>query len=220
MKSALCQLLRLVPVAILAAATGGCSSIYYGAMEKFGWEKRDILVKRVTEARDAQGQAKEQFKSALEQFSSVVAVDGGELEAKYSKLSAEFERSEARAAAVSERIRAVEQVSKALFKEWRAELDQYTSASLRQSSRETLELTESRYKQYIAAMQRAEKKMAPVLNAFRDQVLFLKHNLNARAVASLQAELRSVENSTTALLRDMEASITEANSFISTLEKN
>jgi hypothetical protein len=65
------------------AATAGCSSAYYATMEKFGVHKRDLLVKRVTQARESQVEAKEQFASALEQFRSVVAVDGGNLEAKY-----------------------------------------------------------------------------------------------------------------------------------------
>ena len=47
---------------------GGCSSAYYGAMEKVGVHKRDIMVDRVEDARDSQAAAQEQFKSALEQF--------------------------------------------------------------------------------------------------------------------------------------------------------
>jgi hypothetical protein len=68
-------------------------------------------------------------------------------------------------------------------------------------------------------MKRAEKKIAPVLSAFRDQVLFLKHNLNAQAVASLQGELVSIESDVASLIREMEASINEADSFIQSLAK-
>jgi len=68
-------------------------------------------------------------------------------------------------------------------------------------------------------MKRAEKKMEPVLSAFRDQVLFLKHNLNAKAIASLQTELVSVEAEVNSLIRDMETSIKEANAFISAMAK-
>ena len=38
---------------------GGCSSTYYGAMEKVGIHKRDILVDRVEDARDSQEDAQE-----------------------------------------------------------------------------------------------------------------------------------------------------------------
>ena len=57
-------------------------------------------------------------------------------------------------------------------------------------------------------------KIAPVLSAFHDQVLFLKHNLNAQAIASLQDELTTVENETGILIQEMEKSIDEADAFI------
>ena len=197
----------------------GCSSAYYGTMEKLGYHKRDIMVSRVESARDAQEEAKEQFKSALEQFSSVLKVDGGELEEKYAQLKAAYDKSAARAEAVQERIEDVEDVSEALFDEWQTELNQYTSESLRRSSARKLRQTKQQYAQLIGAMKRAEKKMEPVLRAFNDQVLFLKHNLNARAIASLQTELASVEAEVNSLIRDMEASIKEADVFINAMAK-
>jgi hypothetical protein len=63
-------------------------------------------------------------------------------------------------------------------------------------------------------MKRAEAKVDPVLSAFRDQVLFLKHNLNAQAIASLHKELASVEVDVTSLINEMEVSIAEADRFI------
>ena len=192
----------------------GCSSAYYGTMEKLGYHKRDLMVSRVEEARDAQQDAKEQFESALEKFSSVLKVDGGKLEEKYEQLKTAYDESDARAETVRDRIEAVEDVSEALFDEWQAELDQYSSDSLRRSSARKLKQTRRQYTQLIGAMKRAEKKMEPVLSAFRDQVLFLKHNLNAKAIASLQTELVSVEAEVNSLIRDMETSIKEADAFI------
>ena len=69
----------------------------------------------------------------------------------------------------------------------------------------------------IDAMKRVENKIDPVLSAFRDQVLFLKHNLNAQAIASLKSELASVEDDVAALIKEMEASIAEADKFIKTM---
>ena len=59
--------------------------------------------------------------------------------------------------------------------------------------------------------------MAPPLAAFRDQVTFLKHNLNAQAIASLETQVVSIETDVKKLVADMEASIAEADSFIKTL---
>ena len=197
----------------------GCQSAYYKTMETFGYHKRDLLVDRVEDARDAQEEAKQQFASALEEFSSVINFQGGELEEQYKKLSAEQEQSESKAKAVRKRISDVENVAEALFDEWQSELDEYTNQKLRSSSEQKLEETRSRYEQLINAMKRAESKIEPVLSAFRDQVLFLKHNLNAQAIASLHDELASVEQEIASLIKEMEASIAEADSFIQAMSQ-
>jgi hypothetical protein len=48
----------------------------------------------------------------------------------------------------------------------------------------------------------------------RDQVLFLKHNLNAKDIVSLRGELVQVESDTDKLIKELEASIAEADRFI------
>lgn len=199
---------------MLTTGLAACQAAYYGAMEKFGYEKRDILVKRVESAREAQQQAREQFESALAQFIAVTDFSGGELERQYNKLKDAYDDSNARANHVRERIDDVERVAHDLFKEWAKELNEYTDAGLRRSSQRQLDATQHRYQKLIAAMHRAEKKLDPVLNAFRDRVLYLKHNLNARAIASLRAQRAKVEADIGALIEDMNRSIREADAFI------
>ncbi|ABA57901.1 DUF2959 domain-containing protein [Nitrosococcus oceani] len=196
----------------------GCQAAYYKTMEEFGYHKRDILADRVEEVRDTQIEAKEQFQSALEQFSSVVNYDGGDLEDLYEELNGEYQASQKKAEAVHDRIASVENVAGALFQEWEEELDQYDNPSLRRSSQQQLTQTRTRYDKLIRAMKRAEAKIEPVLTTFHDQVLFLKHNLNARAIASLQGELSTIETDVNRLVQEMEAAIDEANEFIKTLE--
>lgn len=196
----------------------GCSTVndaYYSGVEKLtGNEKRDLLVKRVSNARDAQQDAKEQFVSALDEFTSIVNFDGGELEKRYGRLKSELDRSNNRASAVSSKIASVERVSRSLFAEWKNEIDTYDNANLKAQSQKLMGDTQGRYSQLIGKMKAAESKMNPVLRAFNDQVLYLKHNLNATAIASLKTELDSVEGDVASLIRDMEASIAEADAFI------
>ena len=210
-------IVKRLPLLLALLSLGACSTVYYETMEQFGIHKRDILVDRVEEARDSQEAAKEQFSSALEQFTTLLNFDGGDLRAAYDSLNDEFEESESKAEAVSDRIRAVENVSADLFNEWEDELELYTSQSLRSSSADTLRQTRVRYEQLVASMHAAESKMLPVVNAFRDQVLFLKHNLNSRAIASLRSELVTIEGDISALIVDMENSISESNRFLTEL---
>lgn len=207
----------LYGLTLCAIVITGCKSTYYGAWEAVGVHKRDILVDRVEKARDDQEEAKEQFTSALEQFRSVVQVDGGELDEKYQTLSKELDRSEDAAEDVRDRIDAIESVATALFKEWEAELDDYSSDSLRRASEDQLDETRDRYEEMIEVMRKAEATMEPVLAAFRDQVLFLKHNLNARAIASIQNEANDLQSDIEALIHEMQRSIDEANDFIQSM---
>ncbi len=191
-----------------------CSQAYYGALEKVGIHKRDIMVDRVEDAKQSQEEARDQFQSALEEFSSVANFQGGDLEDTYKKLNNELQKSEAKAEDVKNRIDSVEDVSIALFKEWEQELEQYENQKLRKQSEQQLNDTKIRYQQLMAAMRLAESRIEPVLKPFRDQVLFLKHNLNAKAIASLRGELVQVESDTDKLIKELEASIAEADRFI------
>ena len=209
----------ILSVFVLTVLLGGCSSAYYGAMEKVGIHKRDIMVDRVTDARDSQQEAKDEFSSALEQFQAMLGTSDTDLQVQYDKLNTAFERSENAAEEVSDRIEGVENVSEALFEEWEEELKLYSSENLRRDSASKLRATKRNYKQLISSMKAAEERMDPVLNALRDQVLYLKHNLNARAIDGLKGELRSVETNVARLIRDMEKSIAESEAFIEQLQQ-
>lgn len=187
-------------------------------MKKFGVEKRDILVKRVRAARESQQKGKEEFKSALDRFKSVVATEGGTLEQKYNALNRELERSEDRANEIHDRVKSVKDVADDLFKEWERELGQYEDRRLRTESERELRETKRRAQTVITAMENAEKRVDPVLQPLRDRVLFLKHNLNAAAVGALDRELLALQTNVDALVADLESSIAEAETFINQMD--
>lgn len=213
---------RLLPhwlyLLVVGLALVSCESAYYGVWERMGVYKRDLLVDRVEDAQDAQQAASEEFASALEQFTSVVNVEPSQLSVTYERLNASFENAESRAAQVSERINAVEDVSEDLFSEWRSEIDLISNANLRSASARQLSSSEVRYADLIRSMRRAEARMEPVLTTFRDHVLFLKHNLNAQAVSALRTELDSIESNVGQLIEEMQASIAESQAFIDEMQ--
>jgi hypothetical protein len=201
-------------VCLFLLAATGCSSAYYSVWKKLGYEKRDLLVSEVEDAKSDQEKAKEQFKTTMQRFQELTNFQGGELEAKYKQLNSEYESCESRANAVSKQIQDVDEVAQDMFKEWKSELSQYQSADLRAKSEQQLQQSQQRYSELIAAMRKAEASMQPVLRAFHDQVLFLKHNLNAQAIASLQTTASGINDNVQQLIKDMENSINQANDFI------
>lgn len=214
-KLVLAVLLLVMPLGLSA-----CDKAYLATMEKIGYAKRDILSTRVKSARDAQEDAKKEIQTTLEQFGKVVSYEGGDLEATYKKLNGELESSEDSAEAVRKKISDVESVADSLFTEWEQELGQYSSADLRRKSQAKLTQTKSRYREMLAAMKRAEQRIEPVLKPLRDQVLYLKHNLNARALSAIKGELVKVDAQVDQLVKDMNRSIAEADKFIQSMEKD
>ncbi|MEZ9323309.1 DUF2959 domain-containing protein [Vibrio cyclitrophicus] len=209
----------LIVIVLSIFTLTGCQSAYYSAMEQVGYHKRDIMVDRVEDARESQQDAQEEFSSALEALSSLTNFNGGDLEDMYNQINDKYQDSEKAAQNVSDRIAAIEDVSDALFAEWQSELDLYTSDSLRRSSEQKLRETKSSYQTMLSAMKRAEKKMDPVLNTLRDNTLYLKHNLNASAVGSLQGEFMSLEKDIAYAIEQMNAAIAESDKFLAQLNQ-
>lgn len=194
---------------------GGCATAAYSIQEKFGIEKRDILVSRVEEVAKSQTEAKEEFVDALTAFRAVVAVDAGELETVYDELNRAYKRADAQADDVKSRVVSVKRVSRDLFKEWKGELNSYSDPGLRRASEQQLRETEQRYALLTEKMDAATASMDPVLSVFKDRVLYLKHNLNARAIAALNTETADLEGDVARLIAEMEQSIMAADRFIS-----
>jgi hypothetical protein len=205
-------------VLVFTLSLVGCRSTYYAAYEQFGVYKRDLLKKNVIAARDDQKEAQKQFKDALTRLKEITKYDGGKLESAYTGLKSEYDDCVSQADAVRKRIREVETVSSDLFAEWEKEIGEIGTPSLRDASRQQLTTTKQRYDELHTALVSAEQSMTPVLSQFHDYVLYLKHNLNAQAIASLKGETTSIQNDIARLIDQMNKSIARADEFVKTLK--
>ncbi|MBM3848552.1 MAG: DUF2959 domain-containing protein, partial [Verrucomicrobia bacterium] len=143
--------------------------------------------------------------------------DGGKLESAYNQLKSDYDSSVSQASDVKKRVRDVENISRDLFAEWDKEIGQINTPSLQSASRRQLTETRSRYDSMHAALVKAEQSMDPVLTQFKDHVLYLKHNLNAAAIASLKGEASNIQNDIGRLIEEMNRSIAKADEFVKTL---
>jgi hypothetical protein len=209
---------RTFTLCLMALLLGACQSAYYEVAEQVGYHKRDILVDRVEGARDAQADAQEQFRSAQEQLLELTDFDGGDLKGAYDDLSGEYEQSAEAAQEVSNRIDAIEDVAGALFDEWAEEITQYSNTRLKSDSQRKLRDTQRRYEELLKVLRRSEKRMEPVLAALNDNVLYLKHNLNAQAVANLKVEFGRIDRDIDVLITEMRKSIEASDRFIESLQ--
>ncbi len=203
----------LAAIAIVAALCG-CQSTYYAAWEKLGKHKRDLLRDYVQDASKEQQKAKVEFKDALTRLKEITGFDGGKLEEACRLVEKDHKRCSNRAASIGSRVKDIEDVSAALFKEWEQEITTYSSNTLRASSQSKLRETRQRYETLHTALQRSLDSMTPVLARLNDQALFLKHNLNAQAIGALKGEVVSIDSDIQKLITEMNASISRADEFI------
>lgn len=189
----------------------------YSAWESVGYEKRDLFKREVSNVKDDQEDTQEAFKDALEQLKEVYAFDGGNLEREYKKLNSAYEEAAEESQGVHKRIEKVDQVANDLFEEWNDEIDEIKTSDYRKKSSKQLAQTKERYSDLRKKLLRSEAKIEPVLNRLHDQVLFLKHNLNAQAIAGLKVEGGKIESEISKLMKEMESSNKEAEEFIKTL---
>lgn len=214
--------LRSIFIIAAFIALNGCASAvqdaYFDLWEKVGVEKREILVDRVEDAQETQEEAQQEFASALEEFSALINFDGGDLEDYYESLNDKYESAKDSADAVSSRIDKVQSVAESLFREWESELEMISNENLKRDSRNKLKTTQRKYDDLLRSMRRVESSMPPVLSALQDNVLYLKHNLNANAIGALQGEFSTIKKDVNTLIGEMNSAITQSNAFIKDLQ--
>ena len=203
----------------LIILVAGCSSAYYSALEKVGIHKRDVLVDRVEEVTEAQEEGQETFRDALEEFRAVLGTPETKLSKAYDRIQAAYDDSKAAAETIRDRVDSVESVADKLFEEWECELRQYDDASLRRQSERQLNDTRVRYKKMLAQMHKSSSRLDPVLRIMKDQVLYLKHNLNSQALGNLSSEVRQIDANVSELIASMRESIQESKRFIDSMAR-
>lgn len=213
-------MIKAISVILISVLLIACQSTYYSFWEQFGVEKRDILVERVEAVSEAQEETQQQFSSALEELTALIEFNGGELQTTYEQLKAQQEASVGSAERLADRIDKVQSVAEALFQEWEQELDDYQNETFRRDSERKLKETQAKYRRLESAMKRSLDKIEPVIAALNDNVLYLKHNLNASAIGALQGEFKKVKRDIQSLISEMNQAIEQSSDFINSIKQN
>ena len=206
-----------IPLIVVTLLLVGCESAYYKAMRTLGKEKRDILVQRIKDAKNDQDQTRQKLQTTMESFQALTGFQGGSLEKSYQRLNSDYESASSQAAKLHDKIQSIDQVSNDLFKEWQGEISAMDNGKLKSQDTIMLRNAKTRQATYMRAMRRTEDQITPVLKAFHDQVLFLKHNLNARAIGSLKSTSAGLQSDVAGLVQSIDASSQEADKLISSL---
>jgi hypothetical protein len=214
--------IRSVVLAFLLVTLASCSSTS-GSFLRSSFFKRsnsaeESLVNSVRRARSEQAQAQNDFTTAFHQFQRLTAPQAVELENLDAELEDSIDDCDDAAETLRERILEIRTDSNTLITEWKAELEEFAGEGMREKSAKMMADTESRTNKVVAALEQVQLKMEPVLLKLHDYALFFNHNLNPRAIATLEDTYKDFDRELKALHAEMATAQAEMNSFLEALE--
>jgi len=210
--------MRLSPTVSLLLAlplVAGCASTETSYMILGGSKApQKPLVQTVVRAENETLEGRQSFKEAFllfQRLSSPQAID-------LDKMQKDFERAMERcsdcAEALDERIDSVREELDELVDDWSSELGSYSSDTLRAKSETMLKDNQARSQRVLQALERLQGRMQPVLAKLRDYALFFHHNLNPRAIATLEDTYRDFDSECRALEAEFDKAQTEIGTFL------
>ena len=122
---------------------------YYCTRESIGEHKREIVVYQVEQTCNKLQETKEEFEETLVRFKSLIHTNETSLDHRYNLLNRQYQFCRSKSDAVSNKIRAIQEVSEALFAEWENELNEYSNRTLRASSKQQLKAARQNYSRLI-----------------------------------------------------------------------
>jgi hypothetical protein len=182
----------------------GCQSVHRAASERFSLARQDSLVREIDRASRLHQATADQLGVALETYQYVLDPEEFSLRERYELLSREYVRAERLAADTRERIEDMEHAARAHFVDWENRLYEYTDPVIRNASRQQLDASRQEYERVVTHVRRTETRTNRVIQAFGDQVRFLRHNLNQQAIGALRNPATELQLEVTDLMEEMQ----------------
>ena len=209
---------RLVFVTLaFAALATGCQSTSSSTFQVGdGEEKKLELVHLVQGVRESQVEAQVEFTEAFALFRQLTLLEAPreDLEELYDDLIDELEDCEVAATDLHRHVESVAGQAGMLFDSWSNELGSFSSATLRGKSEAMLVENQLRFSGLLAELHHTEAKMIPLLIEYRDYVLFFNHNLNPRAISTIQDTLPTFLEESEALEEAMKSDAAMSEEFV------
>ena len=199
----LSPLSRAALLAALVSVSGGCLASDRGSFLVLGGSHapQEDLVECVHAAGVEVDDARGDFAEVFRLYQRLTAPQAAELEDLSETFEDALETCQDRAKHLTKRLDAVQRENDELVQDWQAELQQFSGETMRKKSESMLQETHGRSKRVLDALTRVQDRMQPVVLKLQDYALFFHHNLNARAIATLQdtykdfdAEFRALES--------------------------
>lgn len=155
-----------------------------------GVQQVDSLVGRVERVHLDAELGRERIQDAVSEVRAIVRHEftGDAMEA-YEYFVESIERSEAQVRALRSHLEPMQETATEVYAAWTADLESFSSPTLRARSEERRDLAGERYAMVLLTLQPALDGLDAYNRILRDHALFLSYDLNASAVGELEPEL-------------------------------
>jgi len=187
------------------------------AAAQAGVKQAENLVKKTEASAKAITEAREQIKTTLDGYNALIEGNVEDTKKAYGNLQKEMDRSDDRAEDVGKRIDEMNVEADKYFADWTRSLDGISSPDLRARSEERMKDARSRYDQILATTGKAGDMFASFIQNLRDQVTYLGHDLNPRALASLEGDATKLNTAAESFFGKIDSAIDEATSYAASL---
>jgi len=193
---------------------GSGSFLIFGGPEM----PQQALVDSVRSAAVETEESQEDYGSALNLFQRLTAPQAVEIETLNEDFDEALEECQQRADDLAERLESVRTEADTLFQSWTQDLEHFSGDALRKKSEAMMVETQARAQRVITSLESVRASMTPVLLKLQDYSLFFRHNLNARAIATLEDTYKGFDSEFTALNQELEQARAEMATFLAGFE--
>lgn len=203
--------MRFLPVLALAATLTGC----FGPQAAVGVQQVDSLVGRVEKMHLDAELGRERVQAAVDQLRDIVHREfTGDVAEAYALFVEAIASSEQQTNRLRGNLEPMQKTAAEVYESWTADLESFTSPTLRQRSEQRRDLAAQRYVAVVTAMGPAVEGLEAYNKQLRDHALFLSYDLNASSVKDLEPELEILRDNAAALDERIDHLLLAASDFV------
>jgi hypothetical protein len=196
---------------------GAALALVPAASAQDGVKQVEQLIKKATSTVKSIDATKAQLQKAMDAYNIVMAAETTDRKSAYSKLQKAMKAAEKNRTEISRHADEMNAEADALFQNWSASIAGISDPALRAMSEKRLVDTRVRYADIQAQSLKAGGLYTAFMTTLNDHVIFLGHDLNGSAVASLAQESAKLNALAAALYAAIDQATGAANTNIAAL---
>jgi hypothetical protein len=160
----------------------------------------DDLVEAVEKVNGELDSSKESMLAAVQKLQAVTAPDfKGDAVAAYKDLKKTIDSSDDQANDLRKCVEKMQAAAEPVFDQWTKDLEAYSNPEMRARSQQRLAAARERFDTVVAAVEPVLVEYETINQTLHDHALFLSHDMNPAAIATIQGDVRSVAKEASAL---------------------